>query len=312
MTELQALHDSVVLEEEIDSLGHMNVRFYVQRADSANRALLKASGIMPADGQRFRRIDTFNRFHREQFAGAKLQTLAGFIAREGASDTSVDTYVEIRNTDNGDLAASFVFSTGIIDINSQQLVSLPDLSGITPIEPPDYGKPRSLSLKEPSKVDLATLESVVPDEPTPGMMSGRRENTVHQDDCDEKGRLREDVDLMFVIHRPDPENEEEQAMGPPLLRDEQGRRYSFAMMETRSVVWQRPNAGDRIVSIGADIAYGDKWRQSRRWMFVKDSGVLLGVSDSVGVCIDLDARKAISLPADVQATLEKNCLPQFA
>lgn len=311
MAELQAIHDSVVREDEIDSLGHMNVRFYVQRADKANRALLKTNGIVPVEGQAIRRIDTFNRFHREQFAGANLQTLAGFIANEGMGEDTVHTYVEIRNTDSGDLAASFVLGTAVIDTRTQALQPLPKLENVTLIEPPDYGKPRSLSLKSPTKVDLETLEAVVPAEPAAGMMSGRRENTVHIDDCDERGRLREEVDLMFVIHRPDPENPGETPMGPPLLRDEHGRRYSWAMMETRSVVWQRPAAGDRIVSIGADVAYGDKWRQSRRWMFVKDTGLLLGISDSVGVCIDLDARKAISIPTDVRTAIEENCLPQF-
>ena len=64
--------------------------------------------------------------------------------------------------------------------------------------------------------------------------------------------------------------------------------------------------------MGADVAFGDKWRQSRRWMFVKDSGLLLGVSDSVGVCIDLDARRAISIPADMREAIQANLHPEFA
>lgn len=312
MADLTPISESTVVDSEIDSLGHMNVRYYVTRADAANRELLRRHGVQAGNGQVLRRVDTFNRFHREQFSGARLQTHAGFVAHEGADSNSVNTFVEIRNMESGDVAASFVLSSSLIDVASQQPVSLPAMSGVELIEPPEYGKPRTLSLKAPSQVELSTLEAVVPEEPTPGMMSGRRENTVHAEDCDENGRLGEEIDLMFVLHRPDPDEKEPQVMGPPLLRDDQGRRYSWAMMETRSVVWHRPFSGDRIVSIGADIAFGDKWRQSRRWMFVKDSGLLLGVSDSVGLCIDLDARKAINMPEDVRIATEKNCLPQFA
>ena len=75
---------------------------------------------------------------------------------------------------------------------------LPKLEDVTLIEPPDYGKPRSLSLKEPAKVDLETLEAVVPAKPAAGMMSGRRENTVHTEDCDDRGRLRERVEDSYL------------------------------------------------------------------------------------------------------------------
>ena len=83
-------------------------------------------------------------------------------------------------------------------------------------------------------------------------------------------------------------------------------------METRSVVWHRPMAGETVVSLGADVAVGDKWRQSRRWMFEQSSGKLLGISDSLGLCIDLDARRSIPIPQDVREATLKNLLPQFA
>jgi hypothetical protein len=134
---------------------------------------------------------------------------------------------------------------------------------------------------------------------------------VHADDCDTDGRLREEVDLMFVLHRPTT-GEKNEPGGPPVMRDSEGRRYSWAMIETRSVVWHRPMAGEIVLSIGADIANGEKWRQSRRWMFAEKTGLLLGISDSVGLCIDLDARRSIPMPLDVIEAIERSSLPQFA
>ncbi len=329
MTELKVLHESTVQPDEIDSLGHMNVRYYMARVDQANRAMLAEMGIHEASGKAIRRLDTYTRFHREQFSGATLHTLGGLIAVEGLDESrEVNGYFEIRNPDNNQVAASFILRSCMIDVASQQVLGISasranvganagaddgdgDGDGDFSATVPAHGMPRSLSLNEPEKVPLDELEAVIGEAATPGMMSGRLENTVHTEDCDKNGRLREDVDLMFVLHRPTP-GEEDKTDGPPIMRDAEGRRYSWAMIETRSVVWHRPVAGETVLSIGADVANGEKWRQSRRWMFAKETGLLLGVSDSVGLCIDLDARKSIPMPLDVVEVIERNSLPQFA
>lgn len=315
MTELALLHESTVGADEIDSLGHMNVRFYVARVDESNQKLLAQRGIVPATGQALRRVDTYNRFHREQFEGATLNTYGGLISSEGIdASREIRTYFEIRNMDTGQLASTFIVTTSLVDIEAQQVLSLPSALQSMPddsVQVPEHGAPRSLSLKFPQKIALDVLQEAITEDPTPGMMTGTRENTVYAEDCDAKGRLMEHLDLMAVLFRPAP-GQSLQDIGPPLLRDEQGRRYSWAMLETRSVSWERPMAGDTIIALGADITSAEKWRHTRRWMFVKQTGLLLGVSDSLGICIDLDARKSIAMPASMREVIERNCLPQFA
>jgi len=317
MTELRVLHESTVQPEEIDALGHMNVRYYMTRVDQANRSMLAEMGIQEEPGKAIRRLDTYTRFHREQFAGATLHTLGGLIAVAGSDESrEVNGYFEIRNPDNNQVAASFILRSCLIDVSSQQVLDITansvnnDTSEYRVLVP-EHGMPRSLSLNDPARISLEELEAVVGDDPTPGMMSGRRKNVVHADDCDSDGRLREEVDLMFVLHRPTTGDENELG-GPPVMRDSEGRRYSWAMIETRSVVWHRPMEGEIVLSIGADIANGEKWRQSRRWMFAEKTGLLLGISDSVGLCIDLDARRSIPMPLDVIEAIERTSLPQFA
>ncbi|MBT3830556.1 MAG: thioesterase family protein [Gammaproteobacteria bacterium] len=317
MTELRVLHESTVQPEEIDALGHMNVRYYMTRVDQANRSMLAEMGIQEEPGKAIRRLDTYTRFHREQFAGATLHTLGGLIAVAGSDESrEANGYFEIRNPDNNQVAASFILRSCLIDVSSQQVLDITansvnnDTSEYRVLVP-EHGMPRSLSLNDPARISLEELEAVVGDDPTPGMMSGRRKNVVHADDCDSDGRLREEVDLMFVLHRPTTGDENELG-GPPVMRDSEGRRYSWAMIETRSVVWHRPMEGEIVLSIGADIANGEKWRQSRRWMFAEKTGLLLGISDSVGLCIDLDARRSIPMPLDVIEAIERTSLPQFA
>ena len=318
MKEQILLHESVVQADEIDSLGHMNVRFYIARADAANRKLLESADIKAGEGQVLRRVDTYTRFHREQFTGAPLKTYGGFIQSESVDPASARVaYFEIRNTEKDELAATFIITTSVVNEAEQAVVPLKPVPSTTTnsqnICLPSHGAPRSLSLAWPRQVTMEEIEPHLSDNVALGMMTGKRENTVVADDCDEHGRLKEEFDLMSVLFRPDPEGPvEETAMGPPILEDEQGRRYSWAMLETRSVIWHRPMVGDRIVALSADIACSEKWRHTRRWMFVKSTGLLLGVSDSLGICIDLDARRAIAMSEDLHSAVAANCLPQFA
>ena len=317
MTEPVLLHESIVDASEIDSLGHLNVRYYGERASRANYALLKLAGIILQEGEFVRWTDTFNRFHREQFEGARLQTYGGFITSEGFGDESQDftrAYFEIRNPDSKTLAASFVVLMNIVDSAGQVLndLSLRQMSQESDllIELPAHGAPRTISLKEPKSVSLEQIEAIELEDLRSGMMSGRREGIVLPEDCDAGGRLREDVNLMYVLHRPQP-GQDLSEMGPPILKDDQGRRFSWAMLETRSFQCQRPIENDVVVSIGADLLTGEKWRYTRRWMFVKESGLLLAIYDSVGICIDLDARKSIVIPPELKSAIEANCVPQF-
>lgn len=312
MNELNLLHESVIDETEIDSLGHLNVRFYVARAATANANLLRSLGIAAQAGQSLKRTDTYNRFHREQFAGAKLGVFGGLTAIEG--QTGVSAYFEIRNLDEDHLAASFIVTTNLIDQATESIIPTTELAIDSLVSAnvtiPAHGQPRSLKLVPPKQVTLKEMMLLIPEESIPGSMNGRREGTVLAEDCDESGRVKEDIDPMFIMFRPQP-GEELKNMGPPLQRDEQGRRYSFAMMEIRNINWHQPRLGDTILSMSADITFGDKWRHTRRWIFAKETGLLLGISDHAAVCMDLDARKAISIPAEIRESMERLSLPDY-
>jgi len=313
MKSLTLLNQSVVSESEIDSLGHMNVRFYVARAANAHSALLKKLGVNAGEGQSLRRTDTYNRFHKEQFEGAKLSVLGGLVALPGNS--GISGYYEIRNSDTDEVAAAFIITVCLIDLKTDAIIPLPALNEAElakyEVEIPAHGKPRSLSLAPLQQVTMAELAPLIANQAEPGSITGRMEAVVLADDCDAAGQLRADIDLMFVMFRPQP-GVLLKEIGPTLQRDEHGRRYSFAMMEIRSINWHRPKSHDSIVSYSADVAYGEKWRQTRRWMFDKHSGLLLGVSDNAAVCMDLDARRAIPIPIGLRETIERDCLANYA
>ena len=262
---MHVLDESIVLDSEIDSLGHMNVRFYMSRIDRASRKLLAELGLEAPSGSVLRRYDTYSRVRREQFAAAELAVVGGVLE---VTEQGVRSYFEVRNSTKDELAASFITVTTIVDTSIQKQVPISQAliekeNEEHRLQLPKHAKPRSLTLEAPRvDVSLTELEQRVSDEPTPGMMSGRREARVDADACDAQGRLNENVDLMFVLYRPQP-GEEIQKFGPPVMKTSEGHRFSWVMIETRAVALGKPRVGDQLVSIGADIALGERWRQSR-------------------------------------------------
>jgi acyl-CoA thioester hydrolase len=312
---MQVLHTSTVLAEEIDSLGHMNVRYYMTRMQSANRQMVDGLGIDPDVLQHsfLRSVDTYTRFRNEQFEGATLETVGGLLS---IGEGGVQSYVEIRNPDTAAVAATFVVTTALIDRKTRdtQILPLPtpDLSGSGYVEIPAYAKPRSLSLG-PANTDitLETLQNSIPDVEGGGMMSGRRTAQIEADDVDAQGWLKEDVELMFLPFAK-MASEAGEKPGPPVITTSDGLRIGWAVMETRTMLFAQPRLGDQLSYFSTDLKVETKSRLSRRWALNSSTGQLLGMSDTVGVCIDLDARRAIEWPDELREEIEKHQQPQLA
>jgi len=313
---MHQLDQSPVGPEEIDSLGHLNVRFYLARVDRANRVLLDALGlgasVLEAQGATLRRMDTYCKFRREQFEGSELSVHGGVLQ---ASGSQVRSYFEIRNAARDEIAATFVTGTVMADHTSRQPLELPSsvqqVNEQYGVQIPAYAQPRSLSL-EPPRLDVPfqLLMDRIGESVEFGM-TGRREGMIEASDCGPDGVLRDDVELMFVMFRKQMEQLDAKAFGPPIQRTDEGHRFAWAMLETRNIEVARPRAGDAVIWIGADVGIAEKSRQSRRWAFVKDTGQLLSIHDSVGIAMDLDARRAIAIPRSVRETMDRHYLPEF-
>jgi len=316
---MQLLHESTVLPEQIDSLGHMNVRFYMARMETANQTLIKNLGLdtgasESGAGQSYlRRVDTYTRFLREQFEGAPLHTLGDVL---DVSENGVRSYVEIRNPDTDAVAATFIVTTQLTDSTTRQplhFAQLPTKSTLSnTVVIPDYATPRSLSLGPVNnQITFSELDAVIPDVEGAGMMSGRRQTTVENSDVDKAGWLRKDIEVMFLPFTKIVQEDGAQH-GPPVFTTKHGQRVGWAVMETRNLVYTQPKLNDELSYFNTDLVIHDKSRLSRRWAFNAASGELLGISDNVGLCIDLDERRAISWPAEIRALIEEHMQPQLA
>src|SRR6516162_9824289 len=103
---MQILSESEIQPNEIDHLGHMNVRFYMERAQKANQALMLQFGLDPEAGGDRRTIliqrDSYVRYHREQFQGSTLAVKGGVLDADAAG---VRLYVELVNDAKAQVAA---------------------------------------------------------------------------------------------------------------------------------------------------------------------------------------------------------------
>ncbi len=313
---MRTFDTSEVKPEEIDGLGHMNVRFYMERAQRANRLLLAELGVGADEGEApgvcATQTDTYVRYHREQFQGQVLSVNGGALE---ASPAGLRAFYEVANPARGEIAATFIIVTALADRATGVAAPLPaealKAAEAARIELPEYGQARTIDLAPP-RLDL-TYQAVAARIPEEGSdpMSRRSEWVVPAEACDEHGNLADTGAMMFGGWR-QPSAEEMRRHGPMTFVGDGGHRLGWASLETRMVRVSQARAGDRLCSIGAEVGLHAKVRHSRRWLFNVTSGQLVSLNDNVSIALDLDARRAIDIPPSIRRQIEASYAPEFA
>ena len=306
MAELRRLHEAKVGEHEIDHLGHMNVRFYLEKALRASQALADGYGLGPdacrERGVRLELRDAYTRHHREQLAGAPLAVLGGVLAVEPAG---LRLYHELWNTERDERAASFVHRLELRARDSHEPLPLPEMvaesAGRSVVSWPEHGRPRTIDLdRVPATLGLGEARA--------RDLAMRSERVVRVEECDAEGFFRAEryQDLVWGG-----EPSSRRSVGAPLFEIDGGRRLGWATMENRGVLVRLPRAGDRIQSFGAEVELGRKTSFRHQWVFDVERGDLLCTSSMVNLAFDLEARRSIEIPPDVRAVFEARLHPDL-
>lgn len=272
---LTVTHTSTVTEDQIDHLGHMNVRYYAVNARAATRSFLGTGEV----------FDMYTRHFREQLLGTELDVRSGVLS----TDTdSTKVYHELANAATGDLAATFVYR-----VRAQA----PDDSSI---ELPAHGQPRSIDID-------AAMSSPAIDELRSLGLAMRAERTIVHDDLGSGDTVSASMVPMLFWGGESLDGKEQQLVhtGP------NGENIGWATMETRAVVNRLPGLGTRIQSFGATTAIADKTTQTSMWVYDLDSGDLLAAFEVVSVLFDIGARRAMSIPDDMRAEQTAQLHPEF-
>jgi len=301
MGEMIEVARSAVQTWECDQMGHMNVQFYVEKAEEGLATLAAAVGLSPR-AQKSDHAALFAREHHIRYH-RELRPGAPYVLNGGVIDTRAEgliLYEEMHNVASGDLAATFVTRAEWCDVAIRGGLPLP-VSAIAKapaltIDLPPHGKPRGLELApaRPSpKLDGAealrmftTLRGAVPHEhcDAHGYMATRHYI----------GRVSDAIPNLLT-----------QTRG----HDRTDGRIGGAALEYRIVYRTPARAGDLLVVKSGLKSVSAKTYVWCHWIFDGETGDCFATAEAVAIPLDLATRKAIEIPADMRAHLESIVLP---
>lgn len=282
---LRVTHTSTVTEEQIDHLGHMNVRYYAVNALAGTAAILRD---LPGWGDRPHTVhDAYTRHRHEQLLGADLLVRSALL---GADRSGVRIHHELANHGTGELAATFVHRASPVDDEGRRLV-VPDAAIAAAeevaLEHPLHAAPRTISLHADllgSAPDLATVHE--------RGLAFRKPRQVDPAECDSEGRY-----LMEMAPALTWGGDQVEGDAPDhLLETPGGELMGWASMETRAVFGTLPRLGSRVQSFAATVAVHDKVIHRLNWAFDLDTAELLTAFETVSMAFDIRGRRPMSIP----------------
>jgi acyl-CoA thioesterase FadM len=282
---LRTTHTSSVTEDQIDHLGHMNVRFYAVNANAATRAVL--ADLPGWDGRPHAVHDIYTRHYREQLLGTDLEVRSAIL---GADERDLRIHHELAAAGTGVLAATFVHRLSPLDGDGQRAPLPPATLAAARAEAdpsPEHHGTRTISLD----VDLVSA--------APGLdtvlergLAMRQPRRVAAEECDDQGRYKIEMAPMLTWGGEPLKGD----MSDILHETSDGQLMGWASMETRVQIGTLPKPGDRIQSFGATVALHDKVTHRVHWAFGLDSGALLMAFESVSMAFDIRGRRPMSIP----------------
>jgi acyl-CoA thioester hydrolase len=306
---------------ECDAMGHMNVQFYVARAEEGLLALLARLGYGPSR-QRQQPIAVASgslhiRFHRELRPAAAYRVFGGIVKpadREpGQASTrrfdatgTLTCYQEIRKRADQSVAATFVHECTLIDRDSGQPAP-PQLTSGLLLHPslrldaiPEIGRPRGI---EPSEL---FEQPTVADAERFGLATIYRA-PVRAGDCDAAGLVTPTAFMSYIS-----------AGIPSLVYDLRGRDRSSAgshggaALEYRFQFRRPARQGDLVRVMSGLRGVGSKTQNFCHWILDDESGEAFATAEAVAVAMDLTARKAVAFSDEERAQLEDKIVPGLA
>ncbi|MDQ2649674.1 MAG: thioesterase family protein [Actinomycetota bacterium] len=297
---LRTTHTSSVTEDQIDHLGHMNVRFYLAHAYTGTRAMLEA---LPGWAGPHRVHDFYTRHHREQLLGSPLVVRSAIL---GADADGVRLHHELANADTGELAATFVHVVLPLGEDGEP-AHLPDellaVANAEAMPAPDYAATRTISLDVDLLEEPPSLEVLQERD-----LAMRKERLVPAEECDELGRYRVELAPMLSWGGEPVEGQQEELLYT--LDDDVV--MGWAVMESRWQFGRLPRLGDRIQSYAATVAVHDKVIHRVHWAFDLDRRDLVLAYESVSLAFDTGARRPIAIPPRYRARQLEIVQPDLA
>lgn len=293
---MEQLHTSTVTPDQIDHLGHMNVRYYTALAGVGARELATRLGLGGEGGPEIWSRDIHVRHHREQLVDARLEVRGGVL---DARPDRLRVYGELANQDSGELAATFVLGIAAVTGEDRRPADIPgpilDRARERTVEVPEHGRARSISFDDDPTAAAPALENLR----TLGLAQ-REVRVLLPDECDDGGWYHTDSMMELVWG------------GVPLAGrgfrpfhyTPEGRTMGWATMETRSAWLRVPRVGDRVQSFAAETDLAVKTMTTRHWVYDLDRSEPVCVFSIVNLAFDLAERRSMPIPDALREELQ--------
>ncbi len=292
---------------EVDSMGHLNVRYYGTRLTESLIAFAAAVGL-PFRAGRQQAIavrEQHNRFLREARSDMPLHMTAGVLEVRPAS---ADLLFQLLHSLSGDPSATFRLRVELEgpgggaawpEETAQAMRALSvGLPGHAAYRGVTTGEVRTgASLAEADRMGLRTISA--------GAFDGSH--------CDVFGRMKPD---QVIARISDGMSHMFASLGGrggegPLLTNEMGRprRLGGAVLEYRVMHWETPVAGDRFVVRSGVASVEPRFQRLVHWVLDPGTGRPWATAEAISISMDLEARKVLAYTDEHRARLESNVTP---
>lgn len=290
---------------ECDEMGHMNVRFWVAKAQEGLAGLAAQLGMPRAfakDGEATLVVrEQHIRFLREAHAGAALYMTGGVI---WLGDSDARLLLVIRHADSTPAAT---FQLVVEHATSRDLRPFPwparirETAAAMKVEVPPFAAARSVDLSP--VVPTASLARA-------HELGLRRIGlgVLGPAECDVFGRMRPEL---FIGRVSDGVGRlfGEVRHGPELAEGEPAPRIGGAVLEYRVLHLDWPEPGDGVEFRSGFAGCDARTRRVMHWMLDPQSGKAWASAEAVVVSFDLDKRKVIDISPAAQEAFRARCTP---
>ncbi|HEU4628065.1 MAG TPA: acyl-ACP thioesterase [Steroidobacteraceae bacterium] len=295
---------------ECDHIGHLNTRYYVARIEQALAELARQLGLASvlhgAGEHRLHVKAQHMRFLREARAGAALHA-TGQVLRWGRNDA--DVLFLLHHSRSGQIAATFRLSLAHVQRDTGEPVPWPAeatrAAHAFTCDAPSEAQPRSVSI---DGVEVTASRERA--EQLGLRVTGL--GTIAPDACDALGRWRLSAFMGRVA-------DSIPHLGNGDWRDVLARtapggpaRIGSALVEFHTVHVRWPGIGDACEVRSALAGCTDRVTYSSHWLLDPATGAPWAAVRTVGIALDLDARRSVALTAEAQAAYRALSVPGLA
>ncbi|NQV59931.1 MAG: thioesterase family protein [Alphaproteobacteria bacterium] len=294
MSEFVSIYRGGVNAWECDIMGHFNVQFYAAKLSEGMGHLGRALGLTPAHGIGLRQRRNFNRYLGELHAGDLVDIRAAVLAVDA---DSVDLLAEVVNGTTGQVSATFEVRCVGHDPAMDQARPWPQdvRQHMTAMIAPPAGPSRPATAGGPVPVQSGAL--VEPFISSRGMVAAWH--------CDPDGQMsaqhyyRIGFDgIGYVRHRTGVTNAVAQA-----------NKWGGAALEYALDLLAPIGAGDQFTLRSGLLDLGGKTFRFGHCLYNDSSGTLAATYDVIGCMLDLQARRAMTIPGEIRARSQKLIIP---